>query len=505
MFRIFGPPGCGKTTTLLNMVDKCLSEGIAPNEIGFFAFSRKAAREARERAAERFQLDPDSDLVYFRTLHSFAYRMLGLRDNQLMKTEHYRELSSLIGINLTTVKVLGNLMSDEELSNSITDHPILSLINLARLKKTELRREYDHSALTQTWAEVSYVDRSYTKYKEANALCDYTDMLRLFAEGAIEICPTFKVAFMDEAQDLCALQWDIAHAIEAKSEKMYCAGDDDQAIFKWAGADPSRLINLEGGSETLSQSYRIPAKVHYIAEKVVHRINNRFPKKYLPRKEKGTVQHIFSPRELDMSEGTWLILAQARYMLYPVEEDLKSAGYLFEKLNGYRSIPEKLSQAVNGWEQLRKGESVPLATAQRIYSYMTGNGVKIARGFKKINGEEEDVFNLAQLQRDFGLLVGEELVWHEAMDKLPQADRAYIVALLRRGEKFNAKPRIKVSTIHQAKGGEAENVVLHTDLSAAAARVQDDDTHRVFYVGVTRTRNNLFIVEPEDSGRSYLL
>jgi ATP-dependent exoDNAse (exonuclease V) beta subunit len=32
-----------------------------------------------------------------------------------------------------------------------------------------------------------------------------------------------------------------------------------------------------------------------------------------------------------------------------------------------------------------------------------------------------------------------------------------------------------------------------------------DDLHRVFYVGVTRTRQNLFIVEPEDATRSYLI
>ena len=504
MFRIFGPPGCGKTTTLLNMVDKCLSEGVHSNEIGFFAFSRKAAREAKERAAQRFGLDPDSDLLYFRTLHSLAYRTLGLRDNQLMKGEHFRELSAHIGIHLTTVQGM-NSRSDEDLSSSVSDHPILSLINLSRLKKTDLRREYDCSYLSQTWPEVSYVDRAYAQYKEVNALCDYTDMLKLFADAAHRICPTFKVSFMDEAQDLCALQWDIAHAIEHKSERMYCAGDDDQAIYRWSGADPDYLISMEGSSETLSQSYRIPAKVHHVAEKVVQRINHRFPKKYLPRNEMGSVRRIFNPRELDMSHGSWLVLAQCRYMLDPVQEDLKNAGYLFEKSNGYRSVPEKLSEAVNGWEQLRKGHSVSLTTAQTIYSYMTGNGVKITRGFKKIQGDEEDVFTLEGLQKNHGLLVDENLIWHDAMDKLPEIDRAYIVALLRRGEKFNARPRIKVSTIHQAKGGDAENVIMHTDLSTAAAKIQDDDTHRVFYVGITRARQNLFLVETEDFSRSYVI
>ena len=94
------------------------------------------------------------------------------------------------------------------------------------------------------------------------------------------------------------------------------------------------------------------------------------------------------------------------------------------------------------------------------------------------------------------------------MDKLPSADRAYITALLRRGEKFNAVPRITLSTIHGSKGGEADNVVLYTDLSPAAQKAAEqapDDLHRVFYVGVTRTKQNLYLVEPENVDRSYNL
>ena len=92
------------------------------------------------------------------------------------------------------------------------------------------------------------------------------------------------------------------------------------------------------------------------------------------------------------------------------------------------------------------------------------------------------------------------------MDRIPDSERAYITALLRRGEKFNGLPRITASTIHGAKGGEADNVVLFTDLSPAAddaMRYNPDDMHRVFYVAVTRTRQNLFIMEGEDVTRSY--
>jgi superfamily I DNA/RNA helicase len=90
------------------------------------------------------------------------------------------------------------------------------------------------------------------------------------------------------------------------------------------------------------------------------------------------------------------------------------------------------------------------------------------------------------------------------MDKIPGNDRLYITALLRKGEKFNAVPRIKLSTIHGTKGGEAENVVLLTDLTYAAIQSsQVDDLHRVFYVGVTRTKDNLYLIDPEDFSRAY--
>ena len=39
MFRYFGPPGTGKTTTLINQVEKALAAGVLPNQIGFFARS----------------------------------------------------------------------------------------------------------------------------------------------------------------------------------------------------------------------------------------------------------------------------------------------------------------------------------------------------------------------------------------------------------------------------------------------------------------------------------
>jgi len=502
MFRIFGPPGTGKTTTLLNMVDKALEDGIHPERIAFLAFTRKAANEAKERAAARFNLDPKKDLIFFRTLHSLALTMTDIRPEQVMQDENYKELSNHIGITLGG----RNTSIDDDIPSMVnSSDPVLGLINLARLRKVDLREQYNQSHIEEDWNIVNYVDKCLRDYKESMGLYDFTDMLEHFAKGADKFCPDFDLCFLDEAQDLSPLQWDIAHILDSHSKRMYCAGDDDQAIYRWAGADVDHFINLEGGSETLSQSYRIPLAVHEVAEKVVRRITRRFPKKYEPRSERGNVTRINTINSLDMAQGSWLILSQAAYQLQPVYYDLRSGGYLFT-YRGKRSISEKVSEAVNGWEQLRKDKEVSGKVARIIYSYMSIKD-RVTRGYKKLPGvDDTDLITFENLVSQHGLLATKDMIWSEAMDKLPETDRAYVTALLRRGEKFNGIPRITASTIHGSKGGEAENVVLFTDLSPAAdneMQINPDDMHRVFYVGVTRAKQNLYIVDAEDVTRSY--
>lgn len=497
MFRTFGPPGTGKTTSMLNRVDEALAKGVAPTEIAFLAFTRKAANEARERAARRFDLDPKTDLVHFRTLHSLAYRTLGIRDTMLMKSEHFGELSKRLGVEMSS-----QTLDDDFGGLAVADHPVFALINLARQRRVPLRQQYDEGNSSLPWALVDYVDRGYANYKAAMSLLDYTDLLEMFAAHAHERLPQFKLVFLDEAQDLSRLQWQVAHAIDECSRRMYAAGDDDQAIHRWAGADPEYLIGLPGGTETLAQSYRVPRAVHSLATRISSRISNRFPKAYSPRDADGSVQRVGSLDQIDMSHGSWFVLAQANFMLTPAASTLQSLGYVYER-NGHRSISPALSLAINAWEQLRKGRDVGLDMAQAVYSFMTGNGKRVARGKKTLPEDRDARFTLQSLQEQHGLLATGDMIWHEAMDRIPDENRAYIVALLRRGEKFNAEARIRVSTIHASKGGEADNVVLFSDATGAALYGNADDLHRLFYVGATRAKQNLYLVDPEDFSRSY--
>jgi superfamily I DNA/RNA helicase len=110
------------------------------------------------------------------------------------------------------------------------------------------------------------------------------------------------------------------------------------------------------------------------------------------------------------------------------------------------------------------------------------------------------------LKQQYGLLTDD--IWHRALVKIGADKRDYIIAMLRRGIRIGQKPPIRLSTIHGAKGGEADNVLLLTDLSSKFSHEyahNPDNINRILYVGVTRARQGLHIVQPQHTHRSFRL
>ena len=66
-YKVIGPPGTGKTKTLLDQVDKYLAKGIPLNRIGYFAFTRKASEEAQDRFLKKNKELSRKDIKYFQT------------------------------------------------------------------------------------------------------------------------------------------------------------------------------------------------------------------------------------------------------------------------------------------------------------------------------------------------------------------------------------------------------------------------------------------------------
>jgi superfamily I DNA/RNA helicase len=161
--------------------------------------------------------------------------------------------------------------------------------------------------------------------------------------------------------------------------------------------------------------------------------------------------------------------------------------------------------AVLGWETLRKGKEVPFNVVSQVYKHLGSDFIK--RGFKNLKtADPEELFTIDKLQKDHGLLT--DAIWHEALTKIAEDKRNYIIALLRRGVKLTGKVPVRLSTIHAVKGGEAEKVLLRMDLSARFMEEytrNPDDMNRLLYVALTRAKRELHIVQPENNSRGFRL
>ena len=87
--------------------------------------------------------------------------------------------------------------------------------------------------------------------------------------------------------------------------------------------------------------------------------------------------------------------------------------------------------------------------------------------------------------------------WMTVLKSIPSEEREYLRSCLRNNQKFHVDPKIVISTIHQSKGGEADNVVLLTDMGRRSwESLGEDEENRVWYVALTRTRETLYLVQP---------
>ena len=486
---ILGPPGTGKTTKLLEICKQKKEEGISWDKIGFFSFSQKAAYEAKDRAREKFQASRE-DLVHFRTLHSFAYRNLAIDDNNLFKKKNWKELSSLVGWDL-------NFDESDESIYTNTNHKFVNLINLARLKNTDLLQEWRRCEdRSMSWDRLQYLDDIITGFKDENNLYDYTDMIVRYTLDPI--INNFDVLFIDEAQDMPTIQYEMIDKLIKHSKETFIAGDDDQAIFRWMGADVDRFIDLKGSVQVLDKSYRCPERIFRLANTIISKVSNRRQKTWSPKSEQGKVKRVTHLRHIDLSEGNWLLLGRTKKIRNEmIEGHLKSLGMWYGR-GEHRPISRTVLNAIYAWNRLHDNQTISYGDVQYIYNQIVAKG-RLKRGAKTFSDEDKDkIYTLDILKKDHGLLVDGQ--WYEVMNKISEYDVAYIRRLLDLGEDLQKEPRIKTSTIHQAKGGECDNVVVLTDIGKIVYKSytkNPDDEHRVFYVAVTRAKENLYIVDPQ--------
>jgi hypothetical protein len=209
------------------------------------------------------------------------------------------------------------------------------------------------------------------------------------------------------------------------------------------------------------------------------------------------VKRVREARHVPLShDGSWLWLARNTVSLKDIEELLRHHNVPYQTKIGTSIKPLHVA-TIQIWEALRKGKEVSVQDALLCYDH-----IKVGEGLardakKKLNKLKDEMLTIELLTKDYGLQ--RQDIWHDALTNIKIEQREYYLSMMRRGVKLTEAPLHTISTIHGAKGAEADNVVLLSDMGKNtfdAYSKNPDDERRVFYVGVTRSKRNLFIVEP---------
>ncbi len=441
-----------------------LINGIDPSRIAVLTFTKKANEVILTRAIEKFGFN-EKDAPYWVTLHALAYRRLGLRRNEVMGPKNYTEIGNALGLTFG-----GSVAAIEEGfyggRNKGDRYQFLDGFARNRMITTEeaFRLCAGDGDEELNKFEMRRFSNTLLSYKKDRGILDFTDMLEI-PQGSIDV----DVVIVDEAQDLSTLQWDyLRRVVIPNAQRVYIAGDDDQAIYQWSGADVVQFQTLPGRRVILDQSHRIPRAIHQLAEKISFTIKTRCAKMYKPMDKEGLIRYYSDPEDVDLSvSGTWYLLARNSYLLSQLITIVRDQGYTYS-IRGESAIISKHVDAILAYEKWRKG--IEPSTADK------------------------------NLVEKLSTHPWPGTIWHEALDKIPRNERDWYISVLRRGGSLTKAPRINIGTIHSVKGGESDHVLLMTDMSMAtwhAAEMNPDAEKRCWYVGATRARESLHIIRAQ--------
>lgn len=507
-----GPPGSGKTTKISSLVREAVASGANPM---ICSLTRTASAEVASR-------DLSIPRENIGTLHSHALAAL---DKPALTEGNLKEWNRLYPhYSLAS----GGADGSDPYARRLDRGPDL-------MAKLDLMRA--RCVPPELWpTELSVFAGQWQEWKDNSRYVDFTDLIELAVKKNTPIPHGCDMIFADEAQDLSELELRLLKHWALQARSLTIVGDPWQSLYGWRGAHPEMFDSESikaGRRHVLSQSYRVPRRVHAAAIGLIKKLSCYSPIDYAPTDQEGSVRQVEYGMSFPMpivqeasklaAQGrTVMIAASCGYMLNGIIEELRRTGEPFA--NPWRTK--------NGrWNPLQGGRGVSMR--QRIHEFMipiegvshseTSNSIiddgrtdinhlgprswtvkevsrwsgaltgvlvrgakKYLRGAGAVGGtdhivtldELNDWFDFIPASNLASIMDGmvdqhEALTWygdHLSRDKKKPAEAAMAIARRHGSRRLRDAPKIYVGTIHSFKGAEADTVILIPDLSSSGFR-----------------------------------
>ncbi|HJN92361.1 MAG TPA: UvrD-helicase domain-containing protein, partial [Dehalococcoidia bacterium] len=295
---IVAGPGSGKTRVIAHRIAWLVQEqGIRPHQILGVTFTKKAARELRDRVAALFSgydSGESTEGMSLGTFHSTCARILRV-DGAAIGIPREFVIYDDADQDLVIRRALADLSVDPKHYGPRTVRSAISRAKNEGLPVAEYRNRAGNY-----FEEV--VGRLYEHYeatlKQNNAL-DFDDLLTrtvdLFdtqPQVAERYQRRFRHTLVDEFQDTNLIQYDLTRHWAAGSNNLTVVGDPDQSIYSWRAADIRNILYFErdfpdAAVVRLEQNYRSTKAILRVADAVIDRASERIHKQLWTDNDQG--------------------------------------------------------------------------------------------------------------------------------------------------------------------------------------------------------------------------
>jgi superfamily I DNA/RNA helicase len=478
--------------------------------------------------ARRFGVtDDDLKSLWFRTLHSTCFKVLGMKREMVVSPVWLKEFGKKMGIPLEgdeasedmeeVADAILNIRSTMDSRSKPEGSLYRGIYSLSRLlcrttDELDLVRSSPHSEATRyLWprfngpAYSSFVE-SYESAKRSDGKFDFVDMLERTLREDVAL-PALRKAVVDEVQDMSPLQFAVVEKLTfGRCETVVFSGDDDQAIMAFNGASAKDFLSYRSQATVieLTKTHRFGQGLADFAAKIARRIQVRQEKHVvgLAGRENPIIDvYQFKPSEVRDGD---MILHRHVSGCGAIARQMVSEGIPFWNERGLNPLARRSEvEAHLTWQSLVAGKPVDVMGLQylvdRVPSIKDGTRL-VVHGAKKRLSQEEPMKPVLQgdllryFSSDFLKAVQQQDPKH--ID-CPFLD--YYSRLSASGFNLKSRPGTVITTIHGAKGRQARRVWLWNE-TFPKALASGDDEHRVAYVGATRTQGELMIVHEAVAG-----